>query len=54
MGRYFALAVVVMLAVLARPNALLTFSVLSLAAGLGAVRPPHLPRHGTPWGKREE
>ncbi|MFL2496483.1 MAG: hypothetical protein ACJ0GQ_01295 [Parasynechococcus sp.] len=54
MGRYFALAAVVMLAVLARPDALLTFSVLSLAAGLGAVRPPYLPRHGTPWGKREE
>ena len=51
MGRYWALAIVVMLAVLARPDALVTFTVLSLAAGLGAEG--CLLRLGAPFGRRE-
>ena len=54
MGRYWILGAVVMLAVLARPDALLTFTVLSLAAGLSAGNRPFRPRLDTPWGKREE
>ena len=48
MGRYWILGVVVMLAVLARPDALLTFTVLSLAAGLNAGNCPLRHRHDTP------
>ena len=54
MARYWILGAVVMLAVLARPDALLTFTVLSLAAGLNAGNRTLRPRHDTPWGKREE
>ena len=53
MGRYWALGIVVVLAVLARPDALVTFSVLTLAAGLGGEGRPLRPRFGAPFGKRD-
>ena len=53
MGRYWILGAVVMLAVLARPDALLTFTVLSLAAGLSSRNRPLRPRHDTAWGQCE-
>ena len=42
-----------MVTVLVRPEALLTFSVLSLAASLGAESRPLRTRVDTSWGKRD-
>ena len=41
-----------MLTVLVRPEALVTFSVLSLAASLGAENRPLRTRLDTSWGKK--